>query len=106
MTTLTSLSCKEVQNRKIGGEELLEYLDELEGWSHDGDISIQKTFSFGHFKEAIQFVHSVAEIAESEDHHPDIDIRFSKVTLRLSTHSEHGLTLYDFIVAAKIDTLV
>lgn len=106
MTTLTSLGCREVQNRKINGEELLEYLDELKGWSLDGDVSIHKIFDFDSFKEAVQFVHSVAEVAESENHHPDISVQFSKVTLRLSTHSERGLTLYDFIVAAKIDTLV
>jgi 4a-hydroxytetrahydrobiopterin dehydratase len=51
-------------------------------------------------------VNGVAEIAEEEDHHPDIDIRYSKVTLRLSTHSEGGLTDLDFEIAEKIDTLV
>jgi 4a-hydroxytetrahydrobiopterin dehydratase len=51
-------------------------------------------------------VNGVAEIAEEDDHHPDIDIRYSKVTLRLSTHSEGGLTDLDFEVAEKIDTLV
>ena len=52
------------------------------------------------------FVNKVAEAVERANHHPDIDIRYSKVTLRLSTHSEGGLTDLDFEVAEKIDTLV
>jgi 4a-hydroxytetrahydrobiopterin dehydratase len=61
---------------------------------------------FQNFVEAMHFVNSVAEMAEGAGHHPDIDIRYSKVTLRLSTHSEGGLTDLDFEVAEKIDTLV
>ena len=54
----------------------------------------------------MDFVNSVAEIAEEDDHHPDIDIRYNKVRIALSTHSEGGLTDLDFEVAEKIDTLV
>jgi 4a-hydroxytetrahydrobiopterin dehydratase len=63
-------------------------------------------FEFDDFSQAIEFVNGVAEIAEEDDHHPDIDIRYSKVSVRLSTHSEGGLTDLDFEVAEKIDTLV
>jgi 4a-hydroxytetrahydrobiopterin dehydratase len=67
---------------------------------------IERSFEFEDFSEAIDFVNSVAEIAEDEEHHPDIDIRYAKVRLVLSTHSEGGLTGKDFDLAEKIDTLV
>jgi 4a-hydroxytetrahydrobiopterin dehydratase len=67
--------------------------------------SIERTFEFDDFTQAIDFVNAVAEIAEEEEHHPDIDIRWNKVRVMLSTHSEGGLTDLDFAVAEKIDTL-
>ena len=67
--------------------------------------SIERTFEFDDFAQAVDFVNAVAEIAEEEDHHPDIDIRWNRVRLVLSTHSEGGLTSRDFQVAEKLDTL-
>jgi 4a-hydroxytetrahydrobiopterin dehydratase len=67
--------------------------------------AVERTFEFDDFTQAIDFVNAVAEIAEEEDHHPDIDVRWNKVRLALSTHSEGGLTAADFDVAEKIDTL-
>ena len=66
---------------------------------------IERTFEFDDFAEAIDFVNSVAEVAEEEEHHPDIDIRYNKVRLVLSTHSKGGLTELDFALAERIDTL-
>jgi 4a-hydroxytetrahydrobiopterin dehydratase len=66
---------------------------------------LERTFEFDDFTEAIDFVNSVAEVAEEEEHHPDIDIRFNKVRLVLSTHSKGGLTDLDFGLAERIDTL-
>ena len=57
------------------------------------------------FADAIDFVNAVAEVAEDEEHHPDIDIRYNKVRLVLSTHSKGGLTELDFGLAERIDTL-
>ena len=65
-----------------------------------------KTVVCDDFVSALAFVGEVGRLAEEADHHPDIDIRYSKVTVRLSTHSEGGLTDLDFEVAEKIDTLV
>ena len=70
-----------------------------------GKKSIERTFEFDDFTEAIDFLNAVAEIAEEENHHPDIDLRWNKVRLVLSTHSEGGLTELDFDLAEKIDTL-
>ena len=66
---------------------------------------IERTFEFDDFTDAIDFVNAVAEVAEEEEHHPDIDIRFNKVRLVLSTHSKGGLTDLDFALAERIDTL-
>jgi len=73
-------------------------------WETDGK-AIERTFEFDDFGQAIDFVNAVADIAEEEGHHPDIDIRWNKVRLVLSTHSEGGLTELDFDLAAKVDTL-
>lgn len=66
---------------------------------------VERTFEFDDFADAIDFVNAVAEVAEDEEHHPDIDIRYNKVRLVLSTHSKGGLTELDFGLAERIDTL-
>jgi 4a-hydroxytetrahydrobiopterin dehydratase len=66
---------------------------------------IERTFEFDDFADAIDFVNSVGEVAEEEEHHPYIDIRYNKVRLVLSTHSKGGLTELDFALAERIDTL-
>ena len=66
---------------------------------------IERTFEFDDFADAIDFLNAVAEVAEEEEHHPDIDIRYNKVRLALSTHSKGGLTELDFALAERIDTL-
>jgi 4a-hydroxytetrahydrobiopterin dehydratase len=66
---------------------------------------IRRTFQFKDFAQALEFVNKVARVAEEANHHPDIDIRWNKVTLALATHSEGGLTQNDFDLAKRIDTL-
>lgn len=66
---------------------------------------IRRTFLFPDFVAAIQFVNAVAEAAEAADHHPDIDIRYNKVTLALITHDSGGLTVNDFALAEQADRL-
>lgn len=88
----------------MGGQEIAEHLKELRGWTKEGN-KIHKLFVFKNFKEAMVFVNKIAGIAESEGHHPDISIRYSKVDIVLWTHAIDGLSLNDFIVAAKIDSL-
>jgi 4a-hydroxytetrahydrobiopterin dehydratase len=72
-------------------------------WQRVGN-EIERTFRFRDFREAIAFVVQVALLAERMDHHPDIEIRYRQVTLRLSTHSAGGLTEKDFHLAQQIDT--
>jgi 4a-hydroxytetrahydrobiopterin dehydratase len=74
----------------------------LPGWSRKGE-AIVRAFTFSAFAEGIRFVDRVAVLADAADHHPDIDIRWTTVTMALSTHSAGGLTANDFELAARID---
>lgn len=80
-------------------------LRQTTAWSIRGRV-IRRTFEFADFKAAMQFVNRVAKLAERAGHHPDIDVRWSQVTLALSTHSEGGLTDKDFSLARRIDALL
>lgn len=73
-------------------------------WTHDGQALVKRV-KRADFRDAIAFVGRVAEIAEAMDHHPDIDIRWKTVTLRVSTHSAGGLTAMDFAFARAVDAL-
>ncbi len=79
-------------------------LKRLPGWERRGN-EIVKTFVRKDFLRAVLFVREVADAAEAAGHHPDIDIRWNKVTLALSTHAQGGLTERDFELAARIDEL-
>jgi 4a-hydroxytetrahydrobiopterin dehydratase len=72
------------------------------GWERQGG-EITRWQKFADFKEAMRFVNAVADLAEKANHHPDIDIRWNKVFLRLSTHDQGGLTDQDFALAAEIN---
>jgi 4a-hydroxytetrahydrobiopterin dehydratase len=83
-------------------EEIEQRLDELGDWEREGD-EIQKVFEFDDFAQAVKFVNDVAALAERYDHHPDMDIRYNRVRLALSTHVEGGLTPRDFDLAGEIE---
>ncbi|MGC9603025.1 MAG: 4a-hydroxytetrahydrobiopterin dehydratase [Minisyncoccia bacterium] len=82
-------------------------LKQTPGWaiSEDGK-KISRDFEFKDFKESMAFINKVAAIAESEGHHPDIHVFYSKVRLELWTHAINGLFENDFIVAAKVNELL
>jgi 4a-hydroxytetrahydrobiopterin dehydratase len=84
--------------------EIGERLEGLPGWARDGD-AIARTFELSDFKGSVDFVNRLTPVAEEMNHHPDLEISWSKVTVRISTHSEGGLTANDFELAAKIDPL-
>lgn len=80
------------------------FLNKVAGWALDAENKkISKTYKFQDFIGAINFVDRVAEVAEMENHHPDIHVSYNKVTLELWTHAILGLSENDFIVAAKVD---
>ncbi|MDO8623897.1 MAG: 4a-hydroxytetrahydrobiopterin dehydratase [bacterium] len=92
--------------KPLSQEDAQKYLTETSGWALEGDAkSISHEFKFKDFMAAMAFVDQVADIAEMEDHHPDIHIFYNRVKLELSTHAIKGLSKNDFIVAAKIATL-
>ena len=93
----------------MGGESLPQdqiekNLEEVPTWKLSEKM-IGREFEFKDFKEAMTFVNNIANLAEAEEHHPDITIHWNKVKLDLWTHSVDGLTENDFIVASKINKL-
>ena len=93
---------------RLTDDQIAERLKAIPEWSLSSGSSgqsITRAFEAPSFLEGIAFVQGVAEIAESRDHHPDIDIRYSRVTLTLSTHDKGGLTGWDFDVAEAVDSL-
>jgi 4a-hydroxytetrahydrobiopterin dehydratase len=91
-------------SRLLTAEEISRQLQDLPDWTPaDGDAStITATFELTDFVAALDFVNQIGHAAEQMDHHPDIDIRWNKVTLALSTHSEGGLTQLDIELAHRI----
>ena len=79
-----------------------QFLADHPDWSLDGEV-VSRTFTFKDFVEAMGFVTSVAIASERVNHHPDIDIRWSKVTIGLTTHEAGALTAKDTDLAAEID---
>lgn len=89
---------------KMSEAEVEHALTELAEWSEVGG-EIQRTYGFNDFVGSIAFVSKIAEVAESMQHHPDILIRYNRVTLTLSTHDAGGITEKDFQLAARADAL-
>lgn len=89
----------------LSSKEIKAALKDLPQWESEGK-AIERTFEFDDFAQAMDFVNGVAELAEENEHHPDIEIHYSKVRLVLSTHSKGGVTESDLDLAEKIDTLV
>lgn len=79
-------------------------LAQLPGWEHSDGV-ICKTFSFGSYAETIAFVNAVADIAQREDHHPDMLVGYDKCRVAYHTHSVGGISENDFICAAEIEAL-
>ncbi len=86
-------------------EELRAAIPDWEVVSEGGVERLRKVFRFDDFAHALAFTNAVAEIAEAEDHHPDLHLSWGRVTVELRTHVIGGLTENDFILAAKIDPL-
>jgi len=92
----------------ITEKEKLEYLPIIAKWEvvvEEGIEKITRLFTFKNFVEALAFTNKVGEVAESENHHPDITTRYGSVSIVIYTHKINGLHLNDFILAAKIDSL-
>ena len=84
--------------------EIQQALAGLHGWQRSG-IAILRVFQFPDFKAAMQFVNKIAEAAEQANHHPDIDIRYNKVTMLLVSHDSGGVTQRDIRMAERINQI-
>ncbi|KQV78915.1 hypothetical protein ASC87_10435 [Rhizobacter sp. Root1221] len=82
-----------------------DHLAQLSSWKTTGG-AIEKAFTFKNFHETMAFVNALAWIAHTEDHHPDLQVGYNRCTVHYSTHSVGGLSVNDFICAAKADALV
>jgi 4a-hydroxytetrahydrobiopterin dehydratase len=87
--------------KRLTDEQVEERLAKLPGWKLEG-AAIQRVYQFKDFVAAMAFVNELAVLAEEAGHHPDIDIRYNKVTLGLTTHDAGGLTESDAKMAAAI----
>ncbi len=88
----------------LSRSEAEDYLTVFQGWSLREDAkAIWKEYKFKNFKEVIAFFNRIAQVAEEENHHPDLRIGYSRVGVELSTHAIKGLSENDFILAAKFD---
>ena len=89
---------------QLSDSEIRQALQELPGWvNQDGKLT--KSFSHASFPEAVVFVNAVAHIAELANHHPDIDIRYSNITLSLMTHDQGGITHKDVGLAKQVEAI-
>lgn len=83
--------------------EIKRRLSSLAGWSRKGD-AITKTFSFAGYPEAVAFVQRSVRPAEEMNHHPNVDVRYNRVIVTLSTHDSGGVTENDLVLAAGLDS--
>ncbi len=108
MIPLTKEKCipceGDVEPMNIG--EIAALLQDVEGWQQEGNIKIWREFIYKNFVQAVDFINRIADVAEYEDHHPDLFLHdYKYVRVELMTHAIKGLSRNDFIVAAKINEI-
>jgi 4a-hydroxytetrahydrobiopterin dehydratase len=106
MNELKTLHCKPLEGQApMPGPQIDKYLARLSGWAlHDG--AIEKSYTFDDFHRTMAFVNALAWVAHGEDHHPDLAVSYGKVVVRFNTHSVGGISINDFICAARVDALL
>jgi 4a-hydroxytetrahydrobiopterin dehydratase len=103
---LAEMTCNPIKKgtSPLSHAEAEALMPQISAWSL-GEKEIRRELRFKDFREAMIFVNKIAAAANEQDHHPDIGISYNAVQLTLSTHKIDGLSLNDFILAAKIDLL-
>lgn len=105
MNALAARHCTALEGHAaMTDAQVAEQLPSVDAWSLNAG-AIEKTFRFPDYHRTMAFVNAVAWIAHREDHHPDIAFAYNRCTLRFNTHSVGGLSINDFICAAKVDAL-
>jgi 4a-hydroxytetrahydrobiopterin dehydratase len=104
---LATKSCRACEGKApaLTDAQIKNLLAQVPGWERAGG-EITKTFPFKNYYETMAFVNATAWISHREDHHPDLEVGYSKCRVRYSTHSVGGLSENDFICAAKIESLL
>ena len=108
MSNLIDKKCQPCSGNtpKMSLDEIQKKIIEIDNWKlNDKKEMIFKKFKFKNFVKALQFTNEVANIAEEEGHHPDISIGWGYCLIMIHTHAIKGLSINDFILAAKIDQL-
>ena len=107
MNELSSRNCVPCRGGvpPLGRQEIDRLLEEVDGWEAVEDHHLRRVFEFKNFKDALEFVNRVGEVAEEQGHHPDISFGWGRAEITIWTHKIDGLTESDFILAAKIDKL-
>ena len=89
----------------LKGENLKAYSAQTPHWTIVGEHHLMREFRFPDFRSALAFVNRIGEVAEAEGHHPDLELGWGRVGVKIYTHKIDGLTESDFILAAKLDAL-
>jgi 4a-hydroxytetrahydrobiopterin dehydratase len=106
MTNLLHQRCQALEGgHPMGEAEIRSHLALVSGWQVK-DGAIEKTFAFRNYHETLGFVNALGWIANTEDHHPELRVTFNRCVVRFDTHSVGGISVNDFICAAKADALV
>lgn len=106
LTELTNGKCTPMSGteHRLDAQRVGELLRLLPGWELEGE-AIAKSFRFRGYEETLAFVNEVARLAQTEDHHPDMTFGYNRCRVVYSTHSVGGLSMNDFICAAKVEAL-
>ncbi len=106
IATLANMHCAPGgQATALDDATIAAHLTTLNGWTRVGN-EIHKTFRFKNYYETIAFVNASAWVSHEQDHHPDMSVHYNRCEVAYSTHDAGGITLNDFICAAKIDALI
>ncbi len=105
MTDLLKQHCQPLSGAPMPEADIAKHLRQVSGWALN-DGAIEKAFKFTDYHHTIAFVNALAWIAHTEDHHPNLAVSYDRCAVRFNTHSVGGLSINDFICAAKADALV
>ena len=109
MSTTPPIAQPRAPRPALSATQIIAGLSQLSGWTLHGDgtdVAIEKTFSFKNYLRTIAFVNAIAYIAEQQNHHPELLVRYGTCSVRFNTHDVQGITQSDFACAALVDALV
>jgi 4a-hydroxytetrahydrobiopterin dehydratase len=105
MTNLLHRRCQPLSGAPMAEPEIRSHLNEVPGWHFTG-TRIEKTFTFKNWLETLSFVNAMGWVCHTEDHHPDATLGYNRCVVAFSTHSVGGVSINDFICAAKLNALI